>query len=80
MLPVLKLVAPRMRPGGVVVSDNVGAFWGDHRDFLDWVRNPANGFQSAMFSMKWGTELSVKLPPAGSSANAARVESTSCAS
>lgn len=80
MLPVLKLVAPRMRPGGVVVSDNVGAFWGDHRDFLDWVRNPANGFQSAMFSMKWGTELSVKLPPAGSSANAVRVESTSCAS
>jgi predicted O-methyltransferase YrrM len=80
MLPVLKLVAPRMRPSGVVVSDNVGAFWGDHCDFLNWVRDPANGFQSVMLAMKWGTELSVKLPSAGSSANAARMGSTSCAS
>ncbi len=62
MLPVLKLVAPRMRPGGVVVSDNVGAFWADHCDFLDWVRDPANGFQSAFLAMGAGTEFSVRLP------------------
>ena len=64
MLPVLRLVAPRIRPGGVVVSDNVGAFWADHTDFLAWLRDPANGFQSAMLALNEGTELSVKLPAA----------------
>jgi predicted O-methyltransferase YrrM len=61
MLPVLKLVAPRIRVGGVVIADNVGAFWADHSDFLSWLRNPANGFQSAMLEMNEGTELAVKL-------------------
>ncbi len=61
MLPVLKLVAPRIRVGGVVVSDNVRAFWADHGDFLAWVRDPANGFSSAMLAMNEGTELSVKV-------------------
>ena len=71
MLPVLQLVAPRIRPGGVVVSDNVGAFWADHTDFLAWVRDPANGFQSAMLAMNEGTELSVKV---------AAMEALACAS
>lgn len=61
MLPVLKLVAPRLRPGAVVVADNVGAFWADHSDYLGWVRDPSNGFQSAMLAMNEGTELSVRL-------------------
>ena len=80
MLPVLRLVAPRMRTGGVVVSDNVGAFWADHRDFLGWVRDPANGFQSTMLAMNDGTELSVKLPLVVSSAATAGLETASCAS
>jgi predicted O-methyltransferase YrrM len=80
MLPVLKLVAPKMRAGGVVVSDNVGAFWADHGDFLSWVRDPANGFQSAMLAMNEGTELSVKLPSAASGANVVPMEGTACAS
>lgn len=63
MLPVLKIVAPRMREGAVVVSDNVGAFWADHDDFLAWVRDPANGFQSSMLKLNEGTELSVKVGP-----------------
>jgi predicted O-methyltransferase YrrM len=61
MLPVLKLVAPRMRLGGAVVADNVGAFWADHGDYLSWVRNPANGFQSALLAMNEGTEFSVRI-------------------
>lgn len=64
MLTVLKLVAPRIRPGGFAVSDNVGVFWDDHTDFLTWVRDPANGVQSAMLSMDEGTELSVKVAAA----------------
>lgn len=62
MLPVLKLVAPHLREGGVVLADNVGAFWAEHDDFLGWLHDPANGFQSAMLDLNEGTELSVKLP------------------
>lgn len=61
MLPVAQLVAPSLRVGGVVIADNVGAFWGDHREYLGWIRDPANGFQSAMLAMNEGTELSVKV-------------------
>lgn len=61
MLPVLQLVAPKLRGGGVVVADNVGAFWADHEEFLGWIRDPRNGFQSAMLSMNEGTELAVKV-------------------
>jgi predicted O-methyltransferase YrrM len=61
MLPVLQLVAPHLRVGGIVIADNVGAFWGDHREYLAWVRDPVNGFQSAMLAMNEGTALSVKV-------------------
>jgi predicted O-methyltransferase YrrM len=59
-LPVLQLVAPRLRPGAIVVADNVGAFWADHGDYLRWVRDPANGFVSSLLPLNEGTELSVR--------------------
>jgi predicted O-methyltransferase YrrM len=61
MLAVLDLVAPRIRRGGVVVADNVGAFWADHSEFLGWIRNPANGFESAMLALNEGTEFAVRV-------------------
>ncbi len=60
MLPVARLVVPRLRPGGLVVSDNVGAFWADHGDYLAWLRDPANGLESAMLALNEGTEISVR--------------------
>jgi predicted O-methyltransferase YrrM len=60
MLPVAKLVAPHMRSGAVIVSDNVGAFWADHAEYLDWLRDAANGFQSAFLKLNEGTEISVR--------------------
>jgi predicted O-methyltransferase YrrM len=60
MLPVARLVAPRMRKGAVLVSDNVGAFWADHHDYLAWLRGPESGFESALIAMNEGTEISVK--------------------
>jgi predicted O-methyltransferase YrrM len=62
-LPVLQLVAPALRPGAMVVTDNVGAFWANGGPYVDWVRDPANGFQSAMLDMQEGTELSVRVAP-----------------
>jgi predicted O-methyltransferase YrrM len=40
-LPVLKLVEPRLKPGAVVLGEN--AF---ESGYLDYVRNPANGYAS----------------------------------
>lgn len=66
-LEVLQVVAPKLREGALVVTDNVGAAWADDTDYLSWVRDPANGFASAMAPraaarMKKGTELSLRLP------------------
>jgi predicted O-methyltransferase YrrM len=60
-LPVLALVAPRLRPGAVVLADNVGAFKADHANYVEYVRNPANGFCSGLLQMNEGTELSVRV-------------------
>jgi predicted O-methyltransferase YrrM len=59
-LPVLQLLAPRLRPGAVVLADNVGAFPADHRDYLAWVRAPANGFVSCALDLNEGSEMSVR--------------------
>jgi hypothetical protein len=60
-LPVLELVAPKLRSGAVVLADNVGQFKADHAEYLEYVRNPANGFCSGLLQMNEGTELSVRV-------------------
>ncbi|MBX9627647.1 MAG: class I SAM-dependent methyltransferase [Gemmataceae bacterium] len=60
-LDVLKLVAPRLRPGAVVVTDNVGVFKADYAGYTAWVRDPANGFRSGPIGLKNGTEYSVRV-------------------
>jgi predicted O-methyltransferase YrrM len=53
-LQVMRIVAPQLRSGGVVMNDNAEA------DYLEYVRNPANGFRSMSLPLKGSTELSVK--------------------
>ena len=52
---VMKIVAPQIRVGGLVMNDN------GEEDYLAWVRDPANGFRSMTLPIKGGTELSVKV-------------------
>ena len=52
---VMEIVAPQIRSGGLVMNDNGEA------DYLDFVRDPANGFRSMSLPLKGGTELSVKI-------------------
>jgi len=40
-LPVLKLIEPRLTPGAVILGENAFA-----QEYLDYVRNPANGYLS----------------------------------
>ncbi|WP_280395636.1 O-methyltransferase [Nocardia brasiliensis] len=41
-LDVLRLVAPHLCTGAVVITDNVGMMRGDYADYVSWVRDPAN--------------------------------------
>ena len=52
---VMEIVAPQIRIGGLVMNDNA------EPDYLDWVRDPRNGFRSTSLPIKGGTELSVKV-------------------
>jgi predicted O-methyltransferase YrrM len=52
---VIEIVAPQLRSGGYVMNDNA------EPDFLDYVRDPKNGFVSITLPLKGGTELSLKV-------------------
>jgi predicted O-methyltransferase YrrM len=62
-LAVLRLVAPRLRHGAVVVTDNVGAFPADYAEYVAWLRDPVNGFLSTFARLNEGTEVSVRVAP-----------------
>lgn len=59
-LPVLKLLAPQMRSGAIALCGNTAVFPADHADYLEWVRNPENGFRSMHPPMKFAREFSVR--------------------
>ncbi|HUN75726.1 MAG TPA: class I SAM-dependent methyltransferase [Steroidobacteraceae bacterium] len=54
-LQVMRIVAPQVRLGGLVMNDNA------EPDYLEYVRDPASGFRSLSLPLKGSTELSVKV-------------------
>ncbi|MDI5966851.1 class I SAM-dependent methyltransferase [Streptomyces sp. SL13] len=58
-LPVLRLLEPRLAPGTLVVADDVEL--DGLRPYLDYVRDPANGYQSVTFPVEDGMEISCRL-------------------
>jgi predicted O-methyltransferase YrrM len=52
---VIEIVAPQLRTGGYVMNDNA------EPDFLEFIRDPGNGFLSITLPLKGGTELSVRV-------------------
>jgi predicted O-methyltransferase YrrM len=61
MLPVTKLVAPKMRRGAIALCGNVELFPADHADYVAWMRAPENGFRSTRWPMSLTGEFSVKV-------------------
>jgi predicted O-methyltransferase YrrM len=57
-LQVMEIIAPQLRMGALVLNDN------GEPDYLDFVRDPANGFRSMSLPIKGSTELSVKVAAA----------------
>ncbi|HXA55997.1 MAG TPA: class I SAM-dependent methyltransferase [Candidatus Acidoferrum sp.] len=58
-LPVLKLLEPMLRPGAVVLSDNIHSFRKEVAPFLEYVQRPKNGFASSTLGLSDGMEFSV---------------------
>jgi predicted O-methyltransferase YrrM len=59
-LPVLHLVTPRLRPGAVVLADNIFTFRKDLRPYVEFVQGPGS-FQSTTLHIADGFEYSVYL-------------------
>ena len=59
-LDVLHLTMANLRPGAVVLADDVALFPEQMAEYLAFVRNPANGFVSAYLPLDDGIEYSVK--------------------
>jgi predicted O-methyltransferase YrrM len=58
-LPVLRLLEPRLPPGTTVVADDV--YLEDLQPYLDYVRDPRNGYLSVTFPVEDGMEISCRL-------------------
>jgi predicted O-methyltransferase YrrM len=59
-LPIIQLLAPQIRPGGLVLADNLFTFWNALADFRTWIHDPANGFRSLAIAIGDGMECSVR--------------------
>lgn len=58
-LPVLKLLEPKLRPGAVILSDNIDSFRKEVASFLQYVRSGKNGYTSATLGLPDGMEFSI---------------------
>jgi predicted O-methyltransferase YrrM len=58
-LPVLELLRPRLRPGAVVIADNIFTFRKSLRPYVAHMQSGANGFVSTTLSLGEGFEYSV---------------------
>ena len=56
LLPVFQMVAPHIRLGGVVITDKVDESDPVYTEYLKYIRDPRNGFQSVLMGSDKGTE------------------------
>ena len=59
--PALERVAPRMRPGAVVICDNTAAYRGHYEDYFAFLADPANRFATMTLPFEGGLEMSVRI-------------------
>ncbi len=60
-LPVLQLIQPKIRPGAVVVADNILQFKTTLKPYVDYMQCGTNGFQSVTLSIGGGMEYSLRV-------------------
>jgi predicted O-methyltransferase YrrM len=60
-LPMLQMLAPKLRPGAVVLADNIKTFRRALAPYIDYVQNGRNQFASVTLPLADGFEYSVRL-------------------
>jgi predicted O-methyltransferase YrrM len=60
-LPVLELLEPKLRPGAVVLGDNIFTFRKSLRPYVEYLQSGKNGFESVTLRISDGTEYSCYL-------------------
>ncbi|WP_301126179.1 O-methyltransferase [Streptomyces cacaoi] len=58
-LPVLKLLEPQLAPGALVAGDDLDL--PGMQPYLDYVRDPGNGYESITFPVEDGVEISCRV-------------------
>src|SRR5258705_341442 len=58
--PILEMLKSSLRPGALVLCDNTGRFKAEYRDYLGYVRDPANGFRSIHVPFSGGMEVTLR--------------------
>ena len=59
-LPVLELIAPRLRTGAVVLADNIFTFRKSLRPYVEYMQSGENEFESTTLHIADGFEFSVR--------------------
>ncbi len=57
-LPVLELLKPKLRAGGIVLADNILDFKKALRPYVEYMQSGQNGFESTTLSVAGGVEYS----------------------
>ncbi|MBX2921134.1 MAG: class I SAM-dependent methyltransferase [Chitinophagaceae bacterium] len=61
VFPVFKLIEPNLKKGAVIIIDDVEGFQPSMQNYLDYARNPANGYLSDTIKLKKAVEYTVKI-------------------
>lgn len=59
-LPVLRMIEPKLKPGALVIADDLDLFPDALKPYLAYVRDPANGYVSVAVPLGDAMELSVR--------------------
>jgi predicted O-methyltransferase YrrM len=60
-LPLIKILAPHLRPGAVVLSDNIKTFKRTLAPYVAYMEDLSNGFQSVTLPLGDGLQYSIRL-------------------
>lgn len=58
--PAIELIAPHLRPGAIIVTDNTARVRHAYQAFFEFIEDPANGFSTMTLPFEGGLELTVK--------------------
>lgn len=58
--PALALIAPRLREGAVVISDNTTQFRDAYAEYFEFVHDPRNGLRTMTLPFEGGLEFTVR--------------------